>query len=77
MVNLIAAMVVVADPLALEGTVVAVEEVEEESSAIPANGCGRNNGTSTSSRSLRKTSTNSIQMLPAGLRYVTLPVMVH
>lgn len=40
------------------------------SSAILGIGCGRNNGTWTSSRSLRKTFINSIPTLPGGLWYV-------
>lgn len=51
--------------------VVTVEEVvEEESSAIPVNACGRNSGISMSSQSLRKTSINSTPTLPGGLWYV-------
>lgn len=64
--NLFAAMAVV-----LLALVVTVEEVvEEESSAIPVNACGRNSGISMSSQSLRKTSINSTPTLPGGLWYV-------
>lgn len=57
--------------LALVATVVEVVG----SSAIPEKGCGRNNGTLTSSQSLRKTSINSIPTLPGGLRYVVSMVL--
>lgn len=58
-------------PLALVATVVEVEG----SSATPAIGCGRNNGTWTSSQSLRKTFINSIPTLPGGIRYVVSMVL--
>lgn len=57
--------------LALVATVVEVAG----SLVIPEIGCGRNNGTLTSSQSLRKTSINSIPTLPGGLRYVVSMVL--
>lgn len=57
---------------AMAAALALVETVAEVvgSSAILEIGCGRNNGTWTSSRSLRKTFINSIPMLPGGLWYV-------
>lgn len=45
-------------------------EVVEGNSVIPVTDCGKNTGTWTSSRSLRKTSTSSMPTSPAGHRYV-------
>lgn len=56
------------DLLALVATAVVAAVVEN--SVIPENGCGRSSGIWTSSQSLRKTSINSTQTLPAGLWYV-------
>lgn len=68
------------DLLASAVTAAAVEEAAAASSATRAIGCGRNTGTWTSSRNLRKTSTSSIPTLAAGLRYVvgvSAAVMQH
>lgn len=56
--------------LALVATVEEVAAAAEGSSATPANGCGRNNGTWTSCPSSRRTSTSSTPTWPAGLWYV-------